>query len=386
MHTSVASLLAVAGAAQATCTFHWKASEGNTCSSMANDWNVPVQSFIRWNEGAVGAGCARGISPGSIYCVEWANEAMPSGAAAPDAADAPTNRDGQAAPPTVTYQPAPVQDGIAQDCGKWYRAQRGDTCQGIVDKFGGSLTVPDFEAWNPAVKPDCSALLATYYYCIAKRPTPPKQPSQQQPQQPIATPQPYFNDMTRSCDKFYRAAKGDTCDSIADKFQGLSVGDFQSWNPSVRPDCTGIIATYYYCVGSYGSRNPVSGTSTVSFLAAPSSSVSLSPSSQLQPSVALASAPASAPALASGASTPTPTPTPLKTTMATMKKGKPAASHLAGPSFPASSAAVAAVRGVPVPTQSGLTRECKEYYKVQEGDFCLKLTEKYNNSFTVDQL
>lgn len=381
MHASVASLLAVAGAAQATCTFHWKASEGNTCNSMANDWNVPVQTFIRWNEGAVGSDCARGISPGSIYCVEWANEAAAS-ASAPAASMATSIRDSQYAPPSVTSQPAPVQDGIAADCDKWYRAQRGDTCQGIVDRFGGGLTVPDFEAWNPAVKPDCSALLATYYYCIARKPAPTK-PTQPQA---IATPQPYFSDMTRSCNKFYRAAKGDTCDSISDKFQGLSVPDFQNWNPSVRADCTGIIATYYYCVGSYTSRDPIapSGTSSVFSLASaassltPSSVSSSSPSPLVQSSSVLSSASTPSPATPAGT-------TPARSTLAKTTKNQTPSPSATPPSSALASAA-AAKGAVPVPTQSGLTRQCKEYYKVKEGDFCYKLTKQYNHRFTVDQL
>lgn len=68
---------------------------------------------------------------------------------------------------TVIAVPSPTHTGIVSGCTKYYQAQKGDTCVTVVNDHYPSLTVSQFESWNPAVGTSCNSLLAGYYYCVA---------------------------------------------------------------------------------------------------------------------------------------------------------------------------------------------------------------------------
>jgi len=66
---------------------------------------------------------------------------------------------------------SPTQTGIISTCDKFYFAQDGDTCLGIVDKYG-TFTLANFYSWNSAVGSSCTALKAGFYYCVGVPGTP----------------------------------------------------------------------------------------------------------------------------------------------------------------------------------------------------------------------
>lgn len=131
---------------------YYQAVSGDSCTIIANKFGTfAVNDFEKWNP-AVGIACTQLFS-GYYYCV-----AVPS---------TPDGRSSNTGFPIVgSAGPSPVQAGIVSKCTKYYQAVSGDTCRVIADKFG-TFSVTEFEAWNPAVKLDCSFLLLGYYYCIA---------------------------------------------------------------------------------------------------------------------------------------------------------------------------------------------------------------------------
>lgn len=50
------------------------------------------------------------------------------------------------------------------NCNKFYLVKKGDSCADVATNHGIALT--DFYAWNPAVKNDCSKLLASVNVCV----------------------------------------------------------------------------------------------------------------------------------------------------------------------------------------------------------------------------
>lgn len=59
-----------------------------------------------------------------------------------------------------------------------------------------------------------------------------------------------------SCDRWYLAQQGDTCQLIAGEY-ALSVNQFLQWNPAINNQCTsGLLADYAYCVGIVSGSYP----------------------------------------------------------------------------------------------------------------------------------
>lgn len=71
----------------------------------------------------------------------------------------------------------------------------------------------------------------------------------------VVTPTPTQTGMVSNCDSFYQAASGDGCYSIATA-QNVTLYDFETWNPDVGANCTGLFAGYYYCIGLTPSSTP----------------------------------------------------------------------------------------------------------------------------------
>ena len=134
-----------------------------------------------------------------------------------------------------------------------------DTCTSIVAAFismGGSLTVSEFESWNPALGADCSGLQSGYYYCIVSAnanigsiPT------------VTTSPTPMQTGSIKSCNRWYKARDGDNCETIVIGFGTFSQSQFIQWNPAVGSSCSNIIVGDYYCIGIPGT--PASKTSPI---------------------------------------------------------------------------------------------------------------------------
>jgi murein DD-endopeptidase MepM/ murein hydrolase activator NlpD len=66
--------------------------------------------------------------------------------------------------PVSTLPPNTVTD-IVSGCTSNYTVQSGDTCESIAK--ANSITVAQFEAWNPTINPNCTNILLNATYCIA---------------------------------------------------------------------------------------------------------------------------------------------------------------------------------------------------------------------------
>lgn len=139
----------------ADCTDFYFAVRGDTCDKIVSSYGgaFTLADFYKWNP-AVGNDCA-GLWASTYYCV-GAPKATTTTAAEPG--------------PTAPAGPSPTQDGIVAGCQRYHQAVSGDTCQGIVDRYG-TFSLTQFYGWNPAVGSGCSGLWLGYYYCIGKSTT-----------------------------------------------------------------------------------------------------------------------------------------------------------------------------------------------------------------------
>lgn len=249
------ALLAVAvgaSAVAAECTFTWEAGSGETCEDMAAAWAVPLDKFITWNP-SIGADCENGLEEGTEYCVEW-----DFGVGDDDETTTTTTTSTPATtttPPTTTTTtdpnaPSPTQSGLISTCTKFHLVESGDTCDTIVQKYGGTFSLDDFYEWNPAVGSGksphsaavrvavansheaCAGLWLENWVCIAipGTPTAPVTTTTTTPN-PNA-PSPTQEGLISTCTTFYKVVSGDTCDTIVAKYKTFTVADFLSWNPA----------------------------------------------------------------------------------------------------------------------------------------------------------
>ncbi|CRG89537.1 LysM domain protein [Talaromyces islandicus] len=156
------------------CNHYYKVVSGDTCVSVSESNNITLAHFYDWNP-AVGSSCQT-LLAGYYVCVGVSGEQKTSmerrnAGALLKRVDSPTTAAtitaSATASATAIAVPSPTQTGIVSACSQYYRAQKGDTCVTIVNDHYPSLTVSQFESWNPAVGPSCDSLLAGYYYCVA---------------------------------------------------------------------------------------------------------------------------------------------------------------------------------------------------------------------------
>lgn len=60
--------------------------------------------------------------------------------------------------------PAPTQPTAVCGCRRWHQVAGGNTCDGIVARYG--ITLANFHKWNPGVGSDCKSLWVPYYVCV----------------------------------------------------------------------------------------------------------------------------------------------------------------------------------------------------------------------------
>jgi LysM repeat protein len=241
------------------CTFLEAAySPEETCEDIATRWGISVEVFISWNP-SLGAGCS-GFDVNQEYCVErnWGNP-LPTSTSSTRST---TTRSSASSGPTNSF-PSPVTDGIIQTCNAFYKVASGDTCDGIVSRYG-TFTLAQFLAWNPAIGSGCRNLWAETYYCVGIPGTPTARPSSttRTTTTGVPKPSPTQPGLISSCVRFYKAISGDTCDSIVAKHGTFTFAQFVAWNPAVGSECRSLWAETYYCIGIPGTPTTTVRTST----------------------------------------------------------------------------------------------------------------------------
>ncbi|KAH7035726.1 uncharacterized protein B0I36DRAFT_347461 [Microdochium trichocladiopsis] len=180
------------------CSEFWYVSDEDTCATISSQSGVSQDSLKAWNP-ALGSSCA-GLQPDFFICVgrpsssggvttttttsasrssarssssstmsslrsssTTSSARSSSSSMTRSAAASPTSSGGSSVP-----TPAPVQNGMASGCKKFYLVKGGDGCWAIANANGINLS--DFYIWNPAVNNggECAGLWPDYYVCIGK--------------------------------------------------------------------------------------------------------------------------------------------------------------------------------------------------------------------------
>ncbi|RYP87131.1 hypothetical protein DL769_000590 [Monosporascus sp. CRB-8-3] len=209
------------------CNKFYLVKKNDGCAGIASNNNIRLTDFIAWNP-AVGSDC-RALWADTYACVGVIGD--------PTAAPT-TTKDGNG-----IATPTPTQPGMVGNCNKFHKTKKGETCSSIVQNNG--ISMAQFLKWNHAVGADCSSMWADTYVCVSivgHEPIPTKTKGNG-----ITTPSPIQTGMVTNCQTFYFVKKGDTCASIA-KAKGITVANFQKWNPAVGPNCASLWTDTYACV------------------------------------------------------------------------------------------------------------------------------------------
>ncbi|PMD61264.1 carbohydrate-binding module family 50 protein [Hyaloscypha bicolor E] len=110
-------------------------------------------------------------------------------------------------------------------------------------------------AWNPAVKSDCSNLVAGDAYCVNGDTSPSSSSPSTRSAVPTrasasaSLPLRFNHRTTKSCLKWYVVQSGNICYYI-DNANGISFTQFRAWNTGVDAGCSNIIPGVAYFVSS----------------------------------------------------------------------------------------------------------------------------------------
>lgn len=67
--------------------------------------------------------------------------------------------------------------------------------------------------------------------------------------------------MVNNCDAFHLVIDGDKCGNIAHRY-GISMGQFNRYNPEIKTDCSGLLVDHYVCVSIIGVDPKLTTTTT----------------------------------------------------------------------------------------------------------------------------
>lgn len=216
------------------CQAYYLAEADDNCNTVLTEYDYITESqFFAWNP-ALSGNC-NGLWVGYWYCVAAFSDADAS----------------YPVPATVTTVPSPTGTGSPSDCAAWYLATLGDDCDTLVAEFG-TFSQDQLIAWNPSVWADCSNVVVDTYYCVAV----PGSPTSRTATLPASTTAPTAiatqTGMASNCgDDVWLVSSSDTCTSVTSA-NGISLTDFEGWNPAVvAADGTcALTEGYYVCVGT----------------------------------------------------------------------------------------------------------------------------------------
>ncbi|KAH7382372.1 hypothetical protein DE146DRAFT_740009 [Phaeosphaeria sp. MPI-PUGE-AT-0046c] len=307
------------------------------CWAIANSNSIELDDFYKWNP-AVKNDCSK-LQPKFNVCVGIIGGAQPS----PSPTAGPTASSVKPTPTNGIATPSPIQSGMVTNCNKFYYVKSGDGCWAIATDAG--ITTDQFGAYNPAVGADCKGLFPDKYVCVGIVGSTTTKPTTSSttvvttpkptPTNGVNTPSPIQTGMVTNCNKFYLVKSGDGCWDIATS-NGITTDQFATWNPAVGADCKGLFPTNYVCISIIGLTAPITTmkTSTI-WVQPPLCTFNLSKGQYVCPTA--------------GPTTTT------KPTTTTTKTGNGIAT--------------------PTPIQSGMTGNCKKFYKVVSGDGCWAISQ-----------
>ncbi|KAH7128638.1 LysM domain-containing protein [Dendryphion nanum] len=235
------------------CTWWHDQETAVACNTILSENLITLEAFRRWNP-SIGPNCS-GLTVGKSYCVEAAFETAPSSTITAG----PTSN-----PPTTTPKPSststkpsngietpvPYQPSMVDNCDAFYFVKPDENCADIASKHG--ITLAQFQTWNPKAGTNCAGLWAETYACVSiightpttSAPTPTQTNG-------IQTPLPTQPNLVSNCDAFYFVKAEENCADIAKK-NGITLAQFQTWNPKAGTNCAGLWAEAYACVSIIG--------------------------------------------------------------------------------------------------------------------------------------
>ncbi|PYH98159.1 hypothetical protein BO71DRAFT_282154, partial [Aspergillus ellipticus CBS 707.79] len=261
--------------------------EGDSCDEVAEAFGITTAQFLAWNP-SISSDCTTGFNAGYAYCVGVNPNATTTSSSSIISNATTAVRTSATATysilgnetsavlnpwPTATgFPPTPTQTGIISDCLRYYQAQAGSSCQGIVNIYSHYMTMGDFLEWNPAVGTNCTALYVGWYYCIdapmaVNTSTATTQiidgwtPAALPTMNSTFAPAPTVTGLISSCQAYYEANEGDTCSNVTSSLGYLDVTQFEEWNTGIN--CSSALTEgTYYCVGNF-TTNPLPSTTSV---------------------------------------------------------------------------------------------------------------------------
>ncbi|KLU93060.1 hypothetical protein MAPG_11999 [Magnaporthiopsis poae ATCC 64411] len=137
---------------------------------------------------------------------------------------------------------------MTTSCNKFHLVKSGDSCAAIQSTYKlGSFK--ELFSWNPALGDNCQFLVPGNYICVGVigTKTTTKAPTTTRGNG-VSTPTPTQPGMVTNCKTFHKVVKGDTCQTVADKYR-ITLANFTRWNSGVGSDCKSLQLNTYACVG-----------------------------------------------------------------------------------------------------------------------------------------
>ncbi|KFY40861.1 hypothetical protein V495_05216 [Pseudogymnoascus sp. VKM F-4514 (FW-929)] len=233
----------------ADCTLWWNSDDGLSCDTVLTIVGVSVGQLTAWNPSI--KSCTDWKADYS-YCVESPDSSIPTTTSTTSKPVTTTTE----VPPTTTTPgngittPQPAQPGMVDNCNRFYKVKKDDTCANIAAAVG--VTIAQLATWNKEIGGTaCTGIWADNYICtgvIGGTPT--------DPGNGVATPTPVQPGMVTNCNRFYEVETGDTCASIASA-AGVTVAQLATWNTQIGGTaCTGMWTGYNICTGVIGGTAP----------------------------------------------------------------------------------------------------------------------------------
>ncbi|KFY05463.1 hypothetical protein V492_08531 [Pseudogymnoascus sp. VKM F-4246] len=292
--------------------WHTVVSGVDNCYSIQQEYGITAAEFLEWNP-AVSSDCLTNFWPDYAYCVgvnpdatSTSSSTIPtstssrSGTTTSEATSVPTSQINTTTVPYSTrypitsynlttttiataFPPAHTLGGQPSYCNRWHLVVTGDSCTTIVYEYGNRLTLDQLHEYNPTLGDDCGGLYLGWFICVGIQPqtsislgwstsptdvvvpdptsyTPPVYSTV-----PDFTATPQQTGIPSSCQNFYEAQAGDTCNEILNEYGYITRDQFFSWNPALAGNCDGLWGGYFYCVANFDLSNlPPPATVTVS--------------------------------------------------------------------------------------------------------------------------
>ncbi|KAK4136081.1 carbohydrate-binding module family 50 protein [Trichocladium antarcticum] len=216
------------------CDGFYKIKSGDQCGSIAAGNGISIDQLKAWNAG-INAECSN-LWVDYYVCIHIPGAEPPS---TTTAAPAPSN--------------SPAMPGVAENCDGFYKIKSGDQCGTIAS--GNGISIDQLKAWNTGINAECSNLWVDYYVCIH---IPGAAPPSTTTAAPAPSNSPALPGAVPNCNKWYKVASGDTCETISGK-NAVTIEQFRKWNTQVNQNCNNLWLDYYTCVGVPGAATPMPG-------------------------------------------------------------------------------------------------------------------------------